>query len=89
VQSTEPRHPLGPGAQHQVIGVAEDDIGPGLAHLLHRQGLDRRGGAHGHEGRRADVAARGLQYAGARLAIDGVDQEGEGAHRLNHKLESP
>ena len=27
VQPPEPRHPLGPGPQHQVIGIAEQDVG--------------------------------------------------------------
>ena len=31
VQAAEPRHPLGAGPQHQVVGVAEDDVGAGLA----------------------------------------------------------
>ena len=29
VQAAEPRHPFGAGPQHQVIGVAEDDVGAG------------------------------------------------------------
>ena len=29
VQAAEPRDALGAGAQHQVIGVAEDDVGAG------------------------------------------------------------
>jgi hypothetical protein len=31
VQAAQPRDPLGAGAQHQVIGVAEDDLGAGGA----------------------------------------------------------
>ena len=89
VQPAQPRHPLGPRPQHQVVGVAEDDVGPGLAHLLDGQGLDRGGGADGHEGGGADIASRRAQHADARLAVDGVDQEREGGHRANHRLESP
>ena len=35
VQAAEPRDALGAGPQHQVIGVAEDDVGAELAHLVH------------------------------------------------------
>jgi hypothetical protein len=57
VQPAEPRHPLGAGAEHQVIGVAKDDVGAGRAHALGLDRLDGGGGADRHEGGRADLAA--------------------------------
>jgi hypothetical protein len=73
VQAAQPRHPLGGRAQHQVVGVAQHDVGAGLGHLVDGQRLDRAGGADRHEGGRADVAARGLQHAGAGRAVGGGD----------------
>ena len=35
VQTAEPRHALGARPQHQMIGVAENDVGAGAAHLVH------------------------------------------------------
>ena len=81
VQSAEPRHPFGARPQHQVIGVAEDDLGAGLAHLIAGQRLDRAGGADRHEGGRLDHAARGDQAAGPRRAVAGVDFEGKRGHQ--------
>ena len=42
VQAAEPRDALGAGPQHQVIGVAEDDVGAGRAHLVRIHRLDGR-----------------------------------------------
>ena len=80
VQAAEPRDPLGAGAEHEVIGVAEDDVGAGRAHVgrLHR--LHRRRGADRHEGRRADLAAPHRDRAGAGAAVRGGDGEGEARH---------
>ena len=75
VQPAEPRHPLGAGAEHQMIGVAEDDVGAGRAHALRLHRLDRRGGADRHEGRRADLAAPHRDRAGAGGAVGGGDVE--------------
>ena len=57
---------LRPGPEHQVIGVAEDDVGAGRAHVrgLHR--LDRRRGPHRHERRRADCPPLHHDRAAAR-----------------------
>ena len=81
VQPAQPRDPLGAGAEHQMIGVAEDDVGAGRAHVgrLHR--LHRRRGADRHEGRRADLAAPHRDRAGAGAAVGGGDGEGEARGR--------
>ena len=47
------RDALGAGPQHQMIGVAEDDVGAGRAHVLGQHRLHRGAGADRHEGRRA------------------------------------
>ncbi|MNJ41049.1 hypothetical protein D3C77_359560 [compost metagenome] len=78
MQPAEALHPLRAGTQHQVVGVAQQDVGAGLLDLIHRHRLDRGGGADRHEGGGADVAARGLQHPGAGAAFGGVDLEGEG-----------
>ena len=78
VEAAQPLHPLGAGAQHQVVGVAQDDVGAGRLDLIDRHRLDRGGGADRHEGGGADVAARGLQDAGAGAAFGGGNVEREG-----------
>jgi len=49
---------FGTGAQHQVIGVAQQNIGTRLAHLFGHHAFYGCSSAHGHECRRADFAAR-------------------------------
>ena len=73
VQAAEALHPLRAGAQHQVIGIAEDDIRPRLLHLIHIERLDGARRAHRHEGWRADIAARRLQHTRPGLALTGFD----------------
>ena len=65
VQPAEPRHPLGPRPQHQMIGVAEQDVGAGGADALGQHRLDRAGGADRHEGGGAD-SPRGVSSIPAR-----------------------
>src|SRR5208283_1138493 len=73
MQATEASDPLGPGPQHQMIHVAQNDFGPGRAHLLGQHRLDRRRRADGHESRRAyDATGRG-NAASARVAITIVE----------------
>ena len=69
MQATKPRHALRARAEHQVIRVAEDDVGAGRAHVLRLHRLDRRGRADRHEGGRADLAALHGDRAGARFAV--------------------
>ena len=52
-------NPLSRGAQHQMIGISKQNIRPRGAHRVRHHRLDRRCGAHRHEGRRADIPARG------------------------------
>jgi hypothetical protein len=91
VQPAKPGDPLGARPQHQVIGVAQDDVGARALHLVDCQALDRPGRADRHEGRRANVAARGLQDAGTGRTVGGADQEREGGHQgaRHSRLASP
>jgi hypothetical protein len=67
VQPPEPRDPLGRGAQHQVVGVAQKDVGAGRPHAFGQHRLDRSGRAHRHEGGRAHLAARRADHAARAL----------------------
>ena len=55
--------------QHQVIGVAEQDVGAGGAHGRRVHALHGRLRADRHEGGRAHDAVRGRDLAGARGAV--------------------
>ena len=73
MQAAQPRHPLGPRAEHQVIGIAENDVRTRLADGLGLHRLNRCRGADRHECRRADFPALHGNGAGARGTIGGLD----------------
>src|ERR1700676_4770068 len=73
LQAAEGSDPLGARPQHQMIGVAEHDIGAGIAHLAPMHALHGASGADRHEGRRSHHAMRRGQFARARAAV-GRDQ---------------
>ncbi len=50
MQAAEAGHPLGTGAQHQMVGVAQHDVGAELADLARIHRLHGGRGPHGHEG---------------------------------------
>ncbi len=77
VQPAQPGDALGPRAQHQVIGVAKDDVGTRRAHIAGLHRLHGGGGADRHEGGGANVAALHGDHAGARAAVGRGDLEGE------------
>ena len=52
-----------------MIGIAEHDIRPGIAHLAPMQALHRAGGTDRHEGRRLHRAMWRRQPPGARSAV--------------------
>ena len=58
VQSAQPRDALGARSKHEMVGVAEDDVGTGGLHLLRIQRFHRASRADRHERWRADDAAR-------------------------------
>jgi hypothetical protein len=89
-KAAEPRNAFRTRPQHQVIGVAEQDIGAGFAHRLRQHGLHCRRRPHRHEGRRADFAARGMDCARPRVAVGRVQFEAECGHAaLNKRQASP
>ena len=51
VQATHPLDRVDAGAQGQVVGVGQDDLGADAAQVVGPQGLDRGQGAHRYEGR--------------------------------------
>ena len=92
MQTAQTSNAFRAGPQHQVIGIAENDIGAQLAHLIEIHGLDGADRADRHEGGRADDAARHGDFAEARAAARGFQGEGEFVvHQFfrNNRLESP
>ena len=69
VQPAELGDALGTRPQHQMIGVAEQDLGAGCTDVLRRQPLHRRLGADRHEGRRLHAAMRRLKLAAPCRAV--------------------
>jgi len=56
---------VGPRAQHQVKGVAKQNLRPALGDLFRTHALDRAVGAHGHESRRVQHTAGERQATAA------------------------
>ena len=69
VEPSQRRDPLGCGAQHQVVGIAQQDIGAGRGNAFGHHRLYRRSGADRHEGWRADIAATGRNIPRARAPV--------------------
>ena len=57
MKSTKFGHLLCSGPQHQMISVTQNNISARFFHLIKIQPLHRTNRAHGHEGRRANIAA--------------------------------
>ncbi len=66
VQAAKRGDPLGARAQHQVIGVAQNDRRAGRFDRCRQHRLDRARGADRHENRRLEGAVGGLQPATSR-----------------------
>ena len=78
VQAAERGDALRPRPQHQVVGVAEHDLGAGFRHRLRIEPLHRGLGADRHEGRRLHAAVRRDEFAAPGGAVGGFQGEGEG-----------
>ena len=87
MQSPELAHEVGSGPQQEVVGVPQEDLGPGLAHVVGAQALDRALGADRHEGRRIHHTVRRREPAPAGRAVGGEELEAERAHVI--RLASP
>ena len=83
VQPAEAGDALRARAQHQVIGVGENDVGAGGLHLLGIEGLHGRDRADRHECRRAHDPARRRNLARARVAVRREDAEAEDLSHRN------
>ena len=77
VQPPERGHQVRSRAQHEVVGVAEDDLGAQVLQVGRRQRAHRSPGADRHEARRREAAPRRGDGAGAGVPAGGVDGEGE------------
>ena len=64
MQATQLGHTLRAGAQRQVIGVAQDDLGATLLEFVRRDRLDRGLRAHWHKDRRGHMPMGGPQQPG-------------------------
>ncbi len=71
VQPAVQAHHFDAGPQHQMKGVAQDDLAAGLAQFLGRHRLDGAVGAHRHEHRRLHAAARKGQAPSAGVSVSG------------------
>jgi hypothetical protein len=88
VQPAEPRDALGAGAEHQVIGVAEDQPRTGRADGVRRHRLDGPSGADRHERGGRHLAMRGMQHARAGGAVLGFAGPAERHARVS-RVASP
>src|SRR5690554_4441090 len=75
VQSAQLRHPLSTGTEHQVIGVAKDNIGTRCAHILRLHSLYGRCCSNRHESRSADFTALHSDFSRPCLAVSRSDRE--------------
>ena len=89
VQPAEPGHPLGAGAEPQVVGVREDQPGAGRRDLRMGEALDRGQRAHGHEHRRLHHRARRHEPTGPRVAVSRRLFEREALGRQAHRTSPP
>src|SRR5688572_31935692 len=69
VKAAATRDQIVAGAQHQVVGITEDDARANLVKMLRRQGFHRALGADRHEHRRLDGAMRRLENTASRGTV--------------------
>ena len=90
VQATERRNAFRAGPQHEVVGVAEHDVGTARTQSLRRHALHRRLRADRHERGRRHHAVGGGDLAASRSTIASEEAKGESfAHSLKSKQASP
>ena len=77
VQASKLRHLFGTGAEHEMIGVSEDDVSAGVLHLIEIEALHRADRAHGHEGWCADITSARVDRAKPRRTIGCVKGKAE------------
>src|SRR3954451_18785680 len=79
---------LGSRPQHQVVGVAQDDLGAECFVVGGAEVLDRTAGADRHEARSAIAAACGVGDARTRRAICRIGLEANGMHQVARRSSS-
>ena len=93
VQAAERPDQLVSGPQHQVVGVAEEDLRPERAEVVLADGLHRGLGAHGHEDRGLHRAVRRVQppapRVGSRIAMKPLVPEAHRTAPAAMKVASP
>ena len=72
VQAPKRCDTLGCGTQHQMIGIAQQNISTRRTDIFGQHGFHSRGRAHWHESGRANVAARGRDDTRARALISAL-----------------
>jgi hypothetical protein len=77
VQAAELLHDVVPRPQHQVVGVREQDLRAELVEVAARHRFHGACRAHGHEGRRLDLAVGSHEPAGAGPTARGGHGEAE------------
>ncbi len=83
MQAAKAGDALGRRAQHQVIGIAENDVGAGLAHLVEIHRLNSADSADRHEGLGVRISPRGIEIWPRRaLSIGFLQGELEGLGHL-------
>ncbi len=80
VQASERGDALGAGPQHQMVGVAQQDVGAGRPHRLGREPLHGGLSADRHEGGRRHRPMRGRDLAPAGGTVGRQELEREGGH---------
>jgi hypothetical protein len=78
MQTTEFAHPLGTGAQSEVVGIGEQHALAQFLGLLDGDALQPAEGAHRHETGRRHRTVQGTQDASAGMTISGKKSESEG-----------
>ncbi len=86
VQAAKPRDALGARAQHQMINIAEQNIGARRAHIFNEHRFHCRRCPDRHESGRADDAARRIDLAPARGPVGRPDHESESWSHLRPSL---
>ena len=69
MEAAEPRDQRVAGAQHQMIGVAQDDLGVHALQVAVHERLHRALRPHRHKGRGVEPAVRRLDPSETRLTI--------------------
>ena len=86
VETPEIGDEIGPGPQHQVVGVGQHHLDPELLEVRGAERPHHRPGADGHEARGAERAARGVHHPGPRRPVGRLDVEPDDpARRIGHE----